>query len=190
MRVLLPIGTSGYSASRRRATSRVHLPAPQRAAPFMSARWARSSARINEPGMTAPTGIRASRSDELGFGLCHRHPPPRAFAVALIGFEIDLAERGIGRFPVRRQPFRLNRAFVAADRLRLEIVAIKRRRARILDIAAAVRNLTGGLSKGGIHREIEMVLVDPSQQPATRRLPLPDLHGQTGRRREVQSTLR
>ena len=35
-----------------------------------------------------------------------------------------------------------------------------------------------------------MVLVDPSQQPATRRLPLPDFHGEAGRRREMQPTLR
>jgi hypothetical protein len=96
----------------------------------------------------------------------------------------------MSRSPVRRQPLGLNRAFVAANRLRLEIVAVKRRDARILDIAAAVRNLAGSLSMGGISREIEMVLVDPSQQSATRRLPLPDFHGKTRRRREMLSTLR
>jgi hypothetical protein len=123
MRVLLPIETFGCSASRRRATSRVHLPAPQRAAPLMSARCARSPARINEPGMTAPTGIRASdRTDR--FGLCHRHPPPGAFAVALMGLEINLAKRGISRSPVRRQPFGLDRAFVAMIRATPAIPAI------------------------------------------------------------------
>ena len=73
--------------------------------------------------MTVPTGNPHVEIDQVRLRLRHRHPPAGAFGVALIGLQIDLAECGIGCFPVLRQPS-LERTFISAERLRLEIVLI------------------------------------------------------------------
>ena len=108
----------------------------------------------------------------------------------MVGIIVEPPQRFIGRLPVPRQPFRLDRPLIAADGLGLEIIAVKLLRARVLNEAAAVRRLAIRLRPRGLHRHVEMVLVDPPEQAAARGLPLPDFDAEAGRRSKVQAALR